>query len=151
MFSSYRRTKKGSIVKVVRECYLRDDIHCGRESCGACKRFKLDVNEPFAPISGYLMDEARVSLNKLHPRAHYVVPDFDTVNNQIDVIADPAFGNDSYSPLGVSTYLIMNFFVKHSDKNELNRCRNPDESIGEYRENLCREACEWLQNHFKTT
>lgn len=95
MFSSYRKTKKGSIVKVVRECYLRDDIHCGRESCTQCKKFKLDNDEQFAPSSGYLVDNARLSLNKLYPKqAHYIVPDFNTVTNQIDVIADPTFGND---------------------------------------------------------
>ena len=93
MFSSYRRTKKGSIIRIVRERYLRDDIHCGREKCAECKRFKL-ADKDFSVISEYLVDSARQSLNKLQPNAHYVVPNFETLNNQIDVIADPEFGND---------------------------------------------------------
>ncbi|KAH7642829.1 exosome complex exonuclease RRP44-like protein Dis3 [Dermatophagoides farinae] len=167
MFSSYRKTKKGSIVKVVRECYLRDDIHCGRESCTQCKKFKLDNDEQFAPSSGYLVDNARLSLNKLYPKqAHYIVPDFNTVTNQIDVIADPTFGNDViilqtiwkriksninvYSKLKelISSrrfYLFDNEFFRQTF-----RCRNSNETIDEYRENLCREACEWLQKHFTT-
>ena len=31
-----KKTKKGSILKVVREHYLRDDIYCGLPSCSEC-------------------------------------------------------------------------------------------------------------------
>nr|XP_027199748.1 exosome complex exonuclease RRP44-like [Dermatophagoides pteronyssinus] len=165
MFSSYRRTKKGSIIRIVRERYLRDDIHCGREKCAECKRFKL-ADKDFSVISEYLVDSARQSLNKLQPNAHYVVPNFETLNNQIDVIADPEFGNDviilktiwkriksninAYSKLkelfsSRRFYLFDNEFFRKTF-----RRRNHDETIDEYNDNLCREACEWLQNHFKS-
>lgn len=31
-----KKTKKGSILKVVREHYLRDDIYCGLPACKEC-------------------------------------------------------------------------------------------------------------------
>ena len=31
-----KKTKKGAILKVVREHYLRDDIYCGLPSCAEC-------------------------------------------------------------------------------------------------------------------
>src|SRR5699024_327751 len=82
-----------SIVKTVREHYLRDDVHCGRQSCLPCKKFQLDPDDRFAPAS-YLSDDPRVGLNKLIPEPHYLVLDYSLVSNQIDVIADPAFGDD---------------------------------------------------------
>lgn len=91
--SSYRKTKKGSIIKTISEVYLRDDIHCGKESCQPCKKFKLDPNDLFAPPS-YLSDNPRKNLNNNYPEAHYVVPDCQTILNQIDVLADEKFGQD---------------------------------------------------------
>jgi exosome complex exonuclease DIS3/RRP44 len=34
--SFIKKTKKGNVVKVVKEHYLRDDIYCGYEGCSAC-------------------------------------------------------------------------------------------------------------------
>lgn len=91
--SSYRKTKKGSIIKTISEIYLREDIHCGKNSCQPCKKFKLDSDDKFAPPS-YLSDNPRVNLNNNYPEAHYVVPDYHTILYQIDVLADEKFGHD---------------------------------------------------------
>lgn len=93
MLSSYRKTRKGSIIKIVREHYLRDDIHCGRGSCENCKKFKLDQNDQFVPAS-YLGDKPRAGLSNVYSQPHYVVLDYSLIVNQIDVICDLAFGND---------------------------------------------------------
>lgn len=34
----HRKTKKGSVLKVVTERYLRDDIWCGSQICTECKQ-----------------------------------------------------------------------------------------------------------------
>ena len=33
-----KKTKKGAVVKVVREHYLRDDVYCGVIGCSLCKQ-----------------------------------------------------------------------------------------------------------------
>ena len=93
VISSHRKTRKGSVVKIVREHYLRDDIHCGRDSCQACKKFKLDVRDQFAPPF-YLSDDPRVGISSLYQKSHYIVVDCSLVQNQIDLICDTNFGDD---------------------------------------------------------
>lgn len=93
VLSSYRKTRKGSIIKSVREHYLRDDVHCGRESCASCRAFKASAGDQFCPTF-YLSDQPRVGLSKLVPSAHYVVIDSESILQQIDVIGDEAFGED---------------------------------------------------------
>lgn len=93
MISSYRKTRKGSVVKIVRERYLRDDIHCGRSSCENCKRFKLDSGDQFVPPA-YLDDQPRAGINSQYSKPHYVVLDYSLIGNQVDVICDSNFGND---------------------------------------------------------
>ena len=33
----YKQTKKGKIIKLVKEIYLRNDIPCGLDSCTFCE------------------------------------------------------------------------------------------------------------------
>ena len=91
--SSYRKTRKGSVVKIVREHYLRDDIHCGKDSCSSCKQFKLDSGDQFAPCF-YLSDSPRQGICSRFPKAHYLVVDSCLLQNQIDLINDANFGDD---------------------------------------------------------
>ena len=32
-----KKTRRGNVIKVVREHYLRDDIYCGSSACKDCK------------------------------------------------------------------------------------------------------------------
>lgn len=93
MISTHRKTRKGSVVKIVREHYLRDDIHCGRNSCESCKKFKLAPQDQFAPTF-YLADNPRVGLSSAYPSSHYLVIDYYLLLNQIDLIGDVNFGED---------------------------------------------------------
>lgn len=38
-----RKTKRGNILKIVREHYLRDDIGCGAEFCDYCTQARSDM------------------------------------------------------------------------------------------------------------
>lgn len=93
VISSHRKTRKGTIVKIVREHYLRDDIHCGLRSCSACKRFKLDPRDKFAPPF-YLSENPRSGISSLFPAPHYLVVDASLLTSQIDLICDDNFGED---------------------------------------------------------
>ncbi|CAG2110448.1 unnamed protein product [Medioppia subpectinata] len=160
----HRKTKKGSVVKVVREHYLREDIHCGRESCADCQPFKQSSDSPFAP-KAYLSDSPRVGVSAVTPLAHYVVPDFGVVYSQLDVIIDPYFGCDIILMQTVWDEIKRNITVFSQIKqvmaekrfyvflNEYNKNTFSErvfgESIAEYKQRLVVSAAEWLQSHLK--
>jgi exosome complex exonuclease DIS3/RRP44 len=159
----HRKTKKGSVVKIVREHYLREDIHCGRESCESCLKYKQSIESPFAP-KAYLSDSPRLNISQLCPSAHYVVPDFGVVHNQIDVITDPYFGFDIILMQTVWDEIKRNITIYSRIKqlmsqkrfyiflNEYNKQTFSErlfgETIAQYKQRLIKIASEWLQNHF---
>ena len=66
-----KKTRKGGVVKVVREHYLRDDISCGAENCDSCNqdRFVLERNpESFSTLCKF---------------PHYILPDTNVVLHQV--------------------------------------------------------------------
>lgn len=68
-----KKTKKGSVMKIVREHYLRDDITCGSEICKSCEHSdgsQILVSEPSRD-------------SKLCPTRHYIVPDTNVVLHQV--------------------------------------------------------------------
>ena len=41
-----KKTRRGNVIKIVREHYLRDDIYCGSSSCKKCKHIiQLEGND----------------------------------------------------------------------------------------------------------
>ena len=76
-----KKTKKGAVVKVVREHYLRDDVWCGVKGCGVCKQ-----QDP--PLEG-----CPVVNSDLCPGPHYLLPDTNVVLHQIDFLEDPSITN----------------------------------------------------------
>ena len=79
--SFVKKTKKGAIVKVVREHYLRDDIWCGVKGCGKCQ----DKDPP--------LDTCPETDSDLFLEPHYLMPDTNVVLHQLDVLDDPVFTN----------------------------------------------------------
>ncbi len=73
----FKKTRRGKIVKVVREHYLRDDLPCASELCEECPR----------PALGHLLARDPVSrCPGLFRRPHYLVLDTNVVLEQIDVL-----------------------------------------------------------------
>lgn len=68
-----KKTKKGSIVKIVREHYLRDDISCGSEICEHC------ANDAKSPV----LEKTPESRSKIYNSAHYIIPDTNVVLHQV--------------------------------------------------------------------
>ena len=81
--TTIRKTKKGAILKVVREHYLRSDISCGVEGCVTCppnctssKLSNLPIRE--SSLCGY---------------PHCIIPDVSVALHQVDFLEDNAINN----------------------------------------------------------
>ena len=46
-----KKTRRGNVIKVVREHYLRDDIYCGSSECNNCNHV-IQSEEPDCEITG---------------------------------------------------------------------------------------------------
>ncbi|XP_071443528.1 exosome complex exonuclease RRP44 [Hetaerina americana] len=77
------KTKKGNILKVVREHYLRDDIWCGSQLCVICPHKTRDL----------VLEEMPESKSSLFPFPHYLVLDTNVVLHQMDVLEVDALYN----------------------------------------------------------
>lgn len=70
----YKKTKRGNIIKIVREHYLRDDVWCGVQGCQECRADK------------FLLDPATTSPSSLLPHPHLLVLDTNVALHQIDLL-----------------------------------------------------------------
>lgn len=62
----FKVTRKGNVVKVVREIYIRDDIICGIDSCNLCKIPEDARSRVFSPSSnGLLLLDTNVVLHQI--------------------------------------------------------------------------------------
>lgn len=66
-----KRTRKGNVVKVVKEHYLRDDITCSSAACNACEQQSLPILS------------ANPRKSELTDRPHYIIPDTNVFMNQV--------------------------------------------------------------------
>lgn len=76
--SFIKMSKKGSIVSVCKEHYLRDDIPCGFEICHLCLGKNDKCNLPLPPTMAYKSDFS------IHP--HFLIPDSNIFLHQMDVL-----------------------------------------------------------------
>ncbi|GFU03397.1 exosome complex exonuclease RRP44 [Nephila pilipes] len=150
-----KKTKKGSVVKTVREHYLRDDILCGSAACSAC------------PEASSSLEAYPASVSDLCTNSHYVIPDTNVAIHQIDVLAESAFKNviilqtvleeirHRHSP----AYNRLREVLSNSDRhfyaftNEHHRHtyteRKPGESANDRNDRAIRNATKWYQEHLK--
>lgn len=68
-----KKTKKGSILKIVREHYLRDDIACGSSCCEIC------VFDEKGPV----LNENPHNHSLQFTEEHYIIPDTNVVIHQV--------------------------------------------------------------------
>lgn len=73
-----KRTRRGKVVKVVREHYLRDDIHCGIEGCELC-------GPPLAPPAALAAGNPAPMSRAPHGGA-YIVIDTNVALHQMDLL-----------------------------------------------------------------
>ena len=67
-----KKTKRGNIIKVVREHYLRDDLSCGSKLCNTCPH-----------LSPSKLSAKQNAVSKLVPKPHYLVIDTNVALHQV--------------------------------------------------------------------
>ncbi|XP_063824089.1 exosome complex exonuclease RRP44 [Ostrinia nubilalis] len=77
------KTKRGNILKIVREHYLRDDLLCGSAACNVCPH-KDDE---------YVLESNPESICALFDYPHYLVLDTNVVLHQMDILEEDALSN----------------------------------------------------------
>lgn len=81
-----KKTRRGNILKIVREHYLRDDLSCGSEACTKkdCIMQSKEKNS---------LEIEPKSISSLFNFSHYLIPDTNIILHQMDVLEDPMFTN----------------------------------------------------------
>jgi len=150
-----RKTRRGGVLKVVREHYLRDDICCGSGSCTQCI-----TDSPSLATSPYFPSDTC-------PFPHYIVLDSNAVLHQMDVLEDPVFQNvivlqtvlnevkhRSYSAYKRIRDLIAikerNFYVFSNEHHrDTYTERQKKESPNDYNDRCIRASAKWYEKHLK--
>ncbi|KJE93975.1 mitotic control protein dis3 [Capsaspora owczarzaki ATCC 30864] len=104
--SFVKKTRKGNVVKIVREHYLRDDVWCGAAGCAVCAQSHdaslesspSNANAFFCATSSKGNSKAKASTlasasaSSALP-AHYILPDTNVVLHQMDLLEHPTIKN----------------------------------------------------------
>ncbi|KAK4310588.1 hypothetical protein Pmani_017844 [Petrolisthes manimaculis] len=151
----YRKTKKGNIIKIVREHYIRDDIWCGLDGCGSCE------------MEDAILEVQNTSDSTLVPQPHHLMIDTNVALHQIDVLCD-----DSITDVIIPQTVIQE--VKHRSLPIYKRLRDliesstkrfyvfsnehhsecyveqeAKETLNDRNDRAIRIACWWYSQHFK--
>ncbi|KAK3871019.1 hypothetical protein Pcinc_023815 [Petrolisthes cinctipes] len=152
----YRKTKKGNIIKIVREHYIRDDIWCGLDGCGSCE------------MEDAILEVHNTSDSTLVPQPHHLMIDTNVALHQIDVLCD-----DSITDIIIPQTVIQE--VKHRSLPIYKRLRDliessakrfyvfsnehhsecyveqeAKETLNDRNDRAIRIACWWYSQHFKS-
>ncbi|KAI9278113.1 exosome complex exonuclease RRP44-like protein [Sporodiniella umbellata] len=151
--SFVKRTRKGNVVKVVKEHYLRDDIPCSSSSCTTCTQ-----NTPL------LSNEPR-STTTFKP--HYLIPDTNIFINQLDFMEHPSIKDvivlqtvkEEVRHINIAIYNRLNAILEDKTKrfymfaNEHQRDtfveRLKDESPNDRNDRAIRVSAKWYMDHLK--
>ncbi|KAI9354526.1 hypothetical protein DFJ73DRAFT_624014 [Zopfochytrium polystomum] len=161
--SFVRKTRKGAVVKVVKEHYLRDDIYCGAIVCRQCPQ---KLNGPVLEKKPASLVTAPIAQGKLKPSTpHYLVPDTNVLFHQIDLIEHEAFKNviilqtvlQELRHRSQQIYARARALVAEPTRrvwvfsNEFHRDtyieREKDETPNDRNDRAIRTACKWYSDH----
>ncbi len=161
-----KKTRRGKVIKVVREHYLRDDISCGVVDCAKCEQQENDVQVqvqprlPRPPPASPCPD--------LHRAPHLVVLDTNVVLDQIDVLEESKGGVENVVVLqtvldevrrrSLPVYKRLKDIVADSQRrsyfvfvNEHHQetyvQREPGESANDRNDRAIRAAARWYEKH----
>ncbi|XP_053400890.1 exosome complex exonuclease RRP44-like [Mercenaria mercenaria] len=150
-----KKTKKGSILKIVREHYLRDDIACGSACCDIC------VHDEKGPV----LEDNPGNPSQQFSEEHYIIPDTNVVLHQIDVLEDTALQNviilqtvvEEVRHRSAPAYKRLKEVLANPGKhfysfaNEFNKEtyieREPGEKSNDRNDRAIREAAIWYRDH----
>eukprot|EP00736_Rhodelphis_marinus_P013737 Rmarinus@m.21213 len=144
--SFMKRSRKGSVMKVIREHYLRDDVYCGSPLCPVCRN----------PSNKSSFDRKVTE---------YLVPDTNVILNQIDLLENPAIKDvlllqtvlEETRNRSVATYNrarkiaadpTRRWFVFSNEHHRLTYIeRQPGESVNDRNDRAIRVAAAWYNRH----
>ncbi|XP_071510862.1 exosome complex exonuclease RRP44-like [Diadema antillarum] len=153
--SFVKKTRRGGVIKIVREHYLRDDIWCGSEACGKCSMDK--------PV---LSKEPSID-NSLCGFPHYLLPDTNVVLHQVDILEDEIIKNvillqtvqKEVKHRSLPAYKRIRDIIANSNKqfyvftNEHHRDTYVEiaagESANDFNDRAIRKCVEWYNKHLK--
>ncbi|PIK49709.1 hypothetical protein BSL78_13385, partial [Apostichopus japonicus] len=151
--SFVKKTRKGSIIKVVREHYLRDDIWCGSQACSQCNQQELILEK--SPSSG----------SDICKFPHYLLPDTNVVLHQVDILEDEIIKNciflqtvqQEVKHRSLPAYKRIQGLTANPDKkfyvfsNEYHKDtfteRLGGETANDYNDRVIRKAASWYTEH----
>ncbi|KAI9098207.1 hypothetical protein DFS34DRAFT_102905 [Phlyctochytrium arcticum] len=149
-----RKTRRGTVVKIVKEHYLRDDIYCGLRECKACPQ-----------ESAVLQPRTTPKLSS----PHFVIPDTNVLYHQMDVLEHKSITDviilqtvlEELRHRSPPMYVRARSLISDADKrfyvfsNE--HCREtyvdkePEETPNDRNDRAIRTAVQWYQKHSGTT
>ncbi|KNC77921.1 exosome complex exonuclease RRP44 [Sphaeroforma arctica JP610] len=150
-----KKTRKGNVVKVHREHYMRDDVWCGAEHCVKCGGDEK-------PLQATPSAESQSQKFKFF---HYILPDTNVVLHQIDLLEHANITNiiilqtvlDEVKNQNTAIYTRLRAIITNHEKhayvftNEHHRDvfveRLPKESSNDRNDRAIRVSTEWYNKH----
>ncbi|KAJ8027840.1 Exosome complex exonuclease RRP44 [Holothuria leucospilota] len=153
--SFVKKTRKGGVIKIVREHYLRDDIWCGSEACSQCKQ------------DSFVLEKAPSVASDKCNFPHYILPDTNVVLHQVDILEDEIIKNcillqtvqQEVKHRSLPAYKRIQGLTTNSDKkfyvfsNEYHKEtfieRLGGETANDYNDRVIRKAATWYSQHLE--
>ncbi|SAL96893.1 hypothetical protein [Absidia glauca] len=152
--SFVKRTRKGNVVKVVKEHYLRDDIPCSSQLCSACTHHQRpvlsDIPRSTSSLpSHYLIPDTNVFMNQLDLMEHNTIKDvivLQTVREELKHLSLPIYNrlNTMLADTNKRFYLFAN---EHCRETFIEKLK--DESPNDRNDRAIRVAVKWYSDHLK--
>jgi len=154
-----RKTKRGNIIKEVREHYLRDDIWCGHPLCQVC-----DV---LGAVNKAMLSDNPTSVSSICKAPHYIIIDTNVALEQIDALEAEGFNNvivlqtvlDEIRHRSSPIYKRLRDIIANPDRNFLMFVnehrketyveRQPGETANDRNDRAIRVACSWYNKHWQ--
>ncbi|EDV25093.1 uncharacterized protein TRIADDRAFT_25898 [Trichoplax adhaerens] len=151
-----KKTRKGGVVKVVQEHYLRDDVWCGVIGCSSCNTTQAVLDPQCLNVQ-----------SNLCPKSHFIIPDTNVVCKQIDILEENCIKHAIFlqtvlqevKHLSASTYRRIRDAIANPEKkfyvfsNEHHKKtyieRGKDESPNDRNDRAIRVAAKWYQKHMQ--
>lgn len=148
-----KKNKRGNVLKIVREHYLREDLSCGSDLCNEC-----DSKEA-------VLEKCPQHKSTVYSNPHYLLLDTNIILEQIDVLEEPSLTNviivqtvlqevkhrssviykrlkDLITSPGRKFYVFVN---EHHCETYVER--EPGESINDRNDRALRRVAAWYEEH----
>ncbi|KAI8071266.1 exosome complex exonuclease RRP44 [Gongronella butleri] len=144
-----KRTRKGNVIKVVSEHYLRDDITCSSQVCTACTHIKAPVLADLPRQNQYLVPDTNVFMNQLDLMEHNAIKDvviLETVRDELKHLSLPVY-NRLNTVLADSTKRFYLFANEHHRDTYIEKLHG--ESPNDRNDRAIRVSAKWYKDHLK--